>query len=36
MITPNLFLGGQYSVKSVPIMKKLGITAIVNMRMGET
>jgi protein-tyrosine phosphatase len=35
MITPNLFLGGQYSVKSVPIMKKLGITAIVNMRMGD-
>lgn len=33
MLTKNLFLGGQYSVRKVASLKKLGITAIVNMRM---
>lgn len=32
MITKNLFLGGQYAIKSIPALKKLGVTAIVNMR----
>jgi len=32
MITKNLFLGGQYSVASIPALKKLGVTVIVNMR----
>jgi protein-tyrosine phosphatase len=32
MLTKNLYLGGQYSVRKVSSLKKLGITAIVNMR----
>ena len=34
-ITPNLYLGGQYKINSVTILKRLGITAIVSMRMRE-
>lgn len=33
VITPNLYLGGQYHVKSISLLKKLGITGIVSMRM---
>ncbi len=33
MLTKNLFLGGQYSLRRISSLKKLGITAIVNMRM---
>lgn len=41
LITPNLYLGGQYSLKKVPDLKRLGVTGIVNMRLhsvhrGET
>jgi dual specificity MAP kinase phosphatase len=32
-ITTQIFLGGQYGLRSIPQLKKLGITAIVNMRM---
>jgi protein-tyrosine phosphatase len=32
MITPQLFLGGQYGMSAVKQFRKLGITAIVNMR----
>ena len=32
-ITSQIFLGGQYKLKSIPKIQKLGITAIVNMRM---
>jgi protein-tyrosine phosphatase len=33
MVTPELYVGGQYNIKSVPLLKQLGITGIVNMRM---
>jgi protein-tyrosine phosphatase len=33
VITPNLYLGGQYHIKSVSVLKKFGITGIVSMRM---
>lgn len=36
MLTKNLFLGGQYTVRSIGALKKLGITAIVNMRIRES
>jgi protein-tyrosine phosphatase len=32
LITPNIYLGGQYGVHSVKTLKKLGASAIVNMR----
>jgi dual specificity MAP kinase phosphatase len=32
MITPQLFLGGQYSFRGVHVMEKIGITAVVSMR----
>ena len=32
-ITANLFLGGQYNLQGLTKLKKLGITAIINMRM---
>lgn len=32
-ITPNLYLGGQYSLRAIKTLKKRGITAVVNMRM---
>lgn len=35
VITPSLYLGGQYQIKSVSLLKKLGITGIVSMRMRE-
>lgn len=31
-ITPNLYLGGQYSLQALINFKKIGITAVVNMR----
>jgi protein-tyrosine phosphatase len=34
-ITPNLYLGGQYKINSVAMLRRLGITAIVSMRMRE-
>jgi dual specificity MAP kinase phosphatase len=33
MITPAIYLGGQYGLKRLSDMKRLGITGIVNMRM---
>ncbi|MDQ3098768.1 MAG: dual specificity protein phosphatase family protein [bacterium] len=33
MITPQLYLGGQYALRGINDMKKLGITSIVSMRM---
>ena len=33
LITPHLFLGGQYSPTAFERLKKLGVTGIVNMRM---
>jgi protein-tyrosine phosphatase len=33
MITPNLYLGGQYGLYVTKKFEKLGITAVVNMRM---
>jgi protein-tyrosine phosphatase len=33
MITPHLFLGGQYANQRLASLKKIGITGIVNMRM---
>lgn len=35
MITPELYVGGQYSISSVSKLEKLGITAIVSMRMRD-
>lgn len=35
VITPNLYLGGQYHIKSIVLLKKLGITGIVSMRMRD-
>ncbi len=35
MITPNIFLGGQYSFNRLSRLKTLGITAIVNMRISS-
>jgi protein-tyrosine phosphatase len=32
LITPQLYLGGQYALRSIEDMRKLGITAIVSMR----
>jgi len=32
-ITPHLYIGGQYKLSALPFFRKLGITAIVNMRM---
>ncbi len=32
-ITANLFLGGQYNLQGLTRLKKIGITAIINMRM---
>lgn len=32
MITPNIYLGGQYGLRSVGRLKLLGVTAVVNMR----
>jgi dual specificity MAP kinase phosphatase len=32
-ITPDLYLGGQYKIRAISILKKRGITAVVNMRM---
>jgi protein-tyrosine phosphatase len=34
-ITPNLFVGGQYKLEVFENLKKLGITAIVNMRVSS-
>jgi protein-tyrosine phosphatase len=31
-ITPNIYLGGQYGLNSVTKLRKLGVSAIVNMR----
>lgn len=31
-ITPHLYLGGQYNTRGMILMKKIGITAVVNMR----
>jgi dual specificity MAP kinase phosphatase len=31
-ITHELFLGGQYGIRAIPLMQRLGITGIVNMR----
>jgi protein-tyrosine phosphatase len=33
VITPQLILGGQYGVRSMNTLRKLGVTAVVNMRM---
>lgn len=33
MITPHLYIGGQYKLSALPLFRKLGVTAIVNMRM---
>lgn len=33
LITPQLYVGGQYSKRSVDDLKRLGVTGIVNMRM---
>jgi hypothetical protein len=35
MITPQLFLGGQYYQNGLATLKKRGVTAIVNMRMSD-
>ncbi len=32
LITPNIYLGGQYGVHSIRTLKRLGITAVVSMR----
>lgn len=32
MITPQLYVGGQYKLKGLKLLKKWGITAVVNMR----
>ncbi len=32
LITPDIYLGGQYGVYSIKTLKKLGVTAVVNMR----
>jgi protein-tyrosine phosphatase len=32
LITPNLFLGGQYHIRRLSTLKELGVTGIVNMR----
>jgi protein-tyrosine phosphatase len=34
-ITPSIYLGGQYSLKSVKVLKKRGVTAVVNMRINS-
>jgi hypothetical protein len=33
VITPNVYLGGQYGLRRIGRMKKLGVTGVVNMRM---
>lgn len=33
LVTPQLYVGGQYSLRAMPKLKKLGVTGIVNMRM---
>jgi protein-tyrosine phosphatase len=33
MITPQVYLGGQYGIRRISTLHKLGITGIVNMRM---
>jgi protein-tyrosine phosphatase len=33
LITPNLYLGGQYSLRAFPRLQTLGVTGIVNMRL---
>lgn len=35
MITPNLYLGGQYYLRSITLLKRLGVTGIISMRMRE-
>lgn len=35
MITPQIYVGGQYSIRSVALLEKLGITGIVSMRMKD-
>lgn len=32
VITPDIFLGGQYGLRSITSLRKLGVTGIVNMR----
>jgi protein-tyrosine phosphatase len=32
LVTPDIFLGGQYGTNSMTALRKLGVTAIVNMR----
>src|SRR5688500_15826579 len=35
LITPDLYLGGQYKIRSLNLFKKLGITGIVSMRVSD-